>query len=130
MGHFPEHHEVRCRYPQGPVCKCGLVRRHHDVCRHRRAYDQGVDRLGTLNDEDQGGCTPRKEVFRVDWGEHPLVLVHFPADVDLQGRVRREWSHHRPPQVLLNALDSSMAMLYGWMISSKVHGFVRAQPSE
>merc|ERR1712194_457422 len=38
----------------------------------------------------------------VDRRLHLVVLEHFPADVDFQGRVRRVWPNHRPPQVLLS----------------------------
>merc|ERR1712204_90286 len=79
-------------------------------------HDQGVDSLGTLDDEDQGGCTSREEVLSVDRRKHPLFPVNFPADVDFQGRIRRVGTPHCPPQVLLNALASTKAMLYGWMI--------------
>merc|ERR1711862_925787 len=102
---------------------------------HWGAHDEGVDSLGAVNHEDQGCCTSGEEVFGVDRRKHPLVFVNLPADVDLQGRIRRERTHNRPPQVLLKPLASTMAMLYGWMIpprfdSSKVHGAVCAHPSD
>merc|ERR1719350_94275 len=30
------------------------------------------------------------------------LVIHLPRDVDHQGRVRRVWPRHRPPQVLLS----------------------------
>merc|ERR1711933_418746 len=35
-------------------------------------------------------------------GVDPVLLEHFPADVDLQGGVRRVGPHDRAPQVLLS----------------------------
>merc|ERR1712217_568389 len=39
----------------------------------------------------------------VDRRLHLVIAEHLPADVDLQGRVRRVRPHHRPPEVLLSA---------------------------
>merc|ERR1712014_441659 len=61
--------------------------------RHRRAHDQGTHGLGALHDEDQGCRPARAQVLRVDWWLHPLLAQYLPADVDLQGRVRRVGPH-------------------------------------
>merc|ERR1712203_577013 len=98
----PVDHEVRRGHSQGLVCERRLVRGHYDVCRHRRAHDQGTHRPGAIHNEDQSRCAARAQVLRVDWWLHPVLAEHLPADVDLQGRVRRVGSHHRPQEVLLN----------------------------
>merc|ERR1711879_347882 len=45
---------------------------------------------------------PRAQVLRLDRRLHPRLALHLPADVDLQGGVRRVWSLDCPPQVLLS----------------------------
>merc|ERR1712014_327077 len=52
---------------------------------------------------DQGCRASRAQVLRLDWWLYSILFEHISADVDQQGRVRREWSHHRPSQVLLNS---------------------------
>ena len=100
--HFPDHHEVRRRHPQGPLLEHRPLRRHDHVPGHRRAHDQGAHGPRALHDEDQGHRAPGAQVLRLDRRLHPLVPLHVPVDVDLQGRVRRVRPGHRPPQVLLS----------------------------
>merc|ERR1711879_935960 len=76
---------------------------HGHVQRHRRAHDQGADGAGPVDHEDQGRGPAGAQVLRVDWRLHPVVTEHLPADVDLQGRVRRVWSHDCAQEVLLSA---------------------------
>merc|ERR1712190_549731 len=52
---------------------------------------------------DQGRGPARAQVLRVDRWVDPLLAEHLPADVDLQGRVRRVRPHHRAQEVLLSA---------------------------
>merc|ERR1712217_768623 len=63
---IPVYHEMRCGYPQRLVCQCCLVWWHHDVSRHRRTHDEGVDRPRAVNHEDQGCRTARAYVLCVD----------------------------------------------------------------
>merc|ERR1711972_1055497 len=67
--------------------------------------DKGAHCFGALNDEDQGRGTSGAQVLGVDWRLDPVLVEHLPADVDLEGRVRRVRPHHRPPEVLLSASD-------------------------
>merc|ERR1739838_514019 len=76
---------------------------HNNVQWSRRAHDEGTHCLGPFDDEDQGGGPARAQVLRVDRGLDPVVAEHLPADVDLQGRVRRVRPDHRPQEVFLNA---------------------------
>merc|ERR1711916_131475 len=46
---------------------------------------------------------PPERKYSVWIGGSILASLHLPADVDLQGRVRRVWPQHCPPQVLLSA---------------------------
>merc|ERR1712066_435082 len=87
-----------------------LLGRNHHVRRHWRAHDKRVDSACAIDDEDQGRSAPRAEVFGVDWRIDPVFLEHIPADVDQQGRVRRKWPHHCPPEVLLEELALSLAL--------------------
>merc|ERR1712007_113015 len=59
--------------------------------------------FGALNDEDQGRGTSGAQILGVDWWLNPVLAEHIPADVDLEGRVRRVRPHHRSPEVLLSA---------------------------
>merc|ERR1711972_1270254 len=67
--------------------------------------DKGAHCFGALNDEDQGRGTSGAQVLGVDWRLDPVLAEHLPADVDLEGRVRRVRPYHRPPEVLLSASD-------------------------
>merc|ERR1712136_699651 len=66
-------------------------------------HDEGIDGVGSIHDEDQGGCTTREEVLGMDWRVYLVFPQHIPADVDLEGRVRRIWPDHRPQEVLLSS---------------------------
>merc|ERR1711862_1065391 len=44
------------------------------------------------------------------WRLDPVLAEHLPADVDLEGRVRRVRPHHRPPEVLLSASDQECTL--------------------
>ncbi|KAG0274626.1 hypothetical protein BGZ95_009599, partial [Linnemannia exigua] len=52
-------------------------------------------------DEGQDCCSPRAQVLCLDRRIHFGFPLDLPADVDLQDGVRRVWSFHCPPQVLL-----------------------------
>ncbi|KAF9289505.1 hypothetical protein BGZ68_009195, partial [Mortierella alpina] len=52
-------------------------------------------------DEGQDRCSPRAQVLRLDRRIHSRLPLDLPADVDLEDGVRRVWSFHCPPQVLL-----------------------------
>merc|ERR1712110_447107 len=55
---LPVDHEVRRRYPQGPLRQRCAFWRHDDVHGRRREDDQGVDGPRAFNDEDQGHRPP------------------------------------------------------------------------
>merc|ERR1712094_74975 len=97
------HHEVRRRYPEGSVRKRCAVRRNHHVPRYRRSHAEGAGRPGPLDHEDQDHCPPGAQVLRVDWRIHSGLALHLPADVDLQGGVRRVGPLDCSPQVLLSS---------------------------
>merc|ERR1711933_63579 len=84
---------------------------HHDVYGHWRAHDKGAYSFGALNDEDQGRGTSGAQVLGVDWWLNPVLAEHLPADVDLEGRVRRVRPHHRSPEVLLSASDRERILI-------------------
>merc|ERR1711951_177940 len=44
----------------------------------------------------------REEILRLDRWLHLGFPLHLPGNVDLQARVRRGWSRHCPPQMLLS----------------------------
>merc|ERR1711924_375465 len=69
-------------------------------------HDEGADAAGALEDEDQGGRASRAEVLCVDRWVHPVLAEHLPADVDLEGRIRRVRTDDRAPQVLLKQLQA------------------------
>merc|ERR1712060_47197 len=105
--------------------------RYHDVRWHWRAHDQGTHGPGTVHDEDQGRRPAGAQVFRVDRWLHSFLAQHLPADVDLQGRVRRVRPHDCAQEVLLRCIIApllavlfSRPMSYGcwpWPLS-EVHG--------
>merc|ERR1712107_653560 len=49
---------------------------------------------------------PPERKFRMDRWLHPGLPVHLPADVDLQAGVRRVWTFHCSPQVLLSNIHT------------------------
>ena len=51
-------------------------------------HDQGVDCIGTVYNENQGGCSTGTEVFAVDGTAHPVLPRYVPAEVDLEGSVQ------------------------------------------
>merc|ERR1712187_1094353 len=68
---------------------------------------------------DQGRGTSGAQVLGVDWWLNPVLAEHLPADVDLEGRVRRVRPHHRSPEVLLSASDQEcilyrLCMICAW----------------
>merc|ERR1712151_1196046 len=71
------------------------------------AHDQRADSTCALHHEDQSRGSSREKVLGVDRWVDPVVFVHFPADVDFEGGVRRVWSNNRAPQVLLICLFAS-----------------------
>ncbi|CAN0562001.1 unnamed protein product, partial [Ectocarpus sp. 12 AP-2014] len=66
---------------------------------------------GAVYHEDQGCGTPRAQVLGVDRWLHPRVPVDVPADVDLQGGVRRVRAVDRAPQVLLSVFTLFTALV-------------------
>merc|ERR1711994_363236 len=50
--------------------------------------------------EDRGPSG--EEVFCVDRRLHPVLALHLPGNVDLQGRVRRQRTRNCPQKVLLS----------------------------
>merc|ERR1712136_631438 len=78
--------------PDGQICMVG---------NERFRCPESMFRPSFL-DEDQDHRSPREEVLGLDRWLHPSLPLHLPGDVDLQAGVRRGWTRHRPPQVLLN----------------------------
>ena len=76
----------------------------HHVPRHCGQNAEGDPGPCSSHHEDQDHCSPRAQVLCMDRWLHPGLPVHFPADVDLQTRVRRVWSSNRPQKMLLNAI--------------------------
>jgi len=77
------------------------VRWYHHVPRYLRPDAEGDYRARSVIDEGQDHCPTRTEILRLDrWIDLGFTL-DLPADVDLETRVRRERSLHRPPQMLL-----------------------------
>merc|ERR1712222_15383 len=72
-----------------------------DVRGNRRAHDKGAHGARTVDDEDQSGRPARAEVLRVDRWIYSLLAEHLPADVDLEGGIRRVGPDHRAQEVLL-----------------------------
>merc|ERR1739842_214587 len=70
------------------------------------------DKARSIHNEDQSGCTTRAQVLCVDWWFNPLLFEYLPADVDLEGGVRRVWAHNCAPQVLLSRFRIE-PVLYG-----------------
>ena len=68
--------------------------------------DERIDGVGSIHDEDQGGCSTREKVLRMDWRIDLVFPRHVPADVDLEGRVRCIWPQHRP-----QGRDSELTLL-------------------
>merc|ERR1712048_915202 len=64
-------------------------------------HDERTYSTCALHHEDQSRGSSREKVFRVDRRVDPVIIVHFPADVDLERGVRRVWPNNRTPQVLL-----------------------------
>ena len=65
--------------------------------------DERIDGVGSIHDEDQGGCSTREKVLGMDWRIDLVFPRHVPADVDLEGRVRCIWPQHRPQDVILSS---------------------------
>ena len=92
---------MRRRHPQGSLLQHRALWRHHHVPRHRRAPHEGAHGARPRGHEDQGRRAPGAQVLRLDRRLHSRVALDLPADVDLEGRVRRVRPLHRAPQVLL-----------------------------
>merc|ERR1712078_261233 len=92
---------MRRGYQEGSLREHRPVWWNYDVHWHRRANDEGAHCPCAVNNEDQGCCASGEEVLCVDWWLHPFFVEHLPADVDLQGRVRRVWADDCPQEVLL-----------------------------
>lgn len=78
--------------------------RYHNVPGYRRSHAEGDHSPRTFHHEDQDNHATGTQILRVDRWIHPRLPVYFPADVDLQARIRRVWTVHRSPKVLLNNL--------------------------
>merc|ERR1712228_444672 len=65
--------------------------------------------------ENQGRGPSRAQVLGVDRWLHPVLAEHLPADVDLQGRVRRVRPNHRPQEVLLSASCANHVQSFRWL---------------
>merc|ERR1711872_1002751 len=86
----------------------GSLRQHrplrwlHHVPRYRRSYAKGDHQHGSFYHEDQDHRSSREEILRLDRWLHLGLPLHLPGNVDLQAGVRRGWSRHCPPQMLLS----------------------------
>merc|ERR1712039_568919 len=101
---------------------------------HWRTHDEGVDGPRAVDNEDQGSCPPRAEVFRVDRWVGFVFIEHLPTDVDLEGRIRRVWADDRTQEVLLRVCPVETAAQVirrgtgvsdggqSSILTSKVHG--------
>merc|ERR1712217_138174 len=116
------HHEMRRGYPQGLVRECGAFWWHHDVPRYWRAHDKGAHSLGALHDEDQGRGTSGAKVLGVDRRLDPVLVEHLPADVDLEGRVRRVRPYDCPPEMLLRYSSTRLDVLTEFKAAIDTHG--------
>ena len=61
-----------------------------------------------------GGCPPRTQILCMDWWFYLGFFEYFPTDVDLQSRIRRVWSFHRTPKMLLNRCYYSIHKQRRW----------------
>merc|ERR1712151_1432348 len=98
-------------HSQGPVLQCGVVWWNHHVRRHRRTHDQRTDSPRAFYHENQSRGSSRAQVLSLDRRVDPFFPVDFPANVDLEGGVRRVWSDNRAPQVLL---------MYLWLTTRRI----------
>merc|ERR1719402_1014294 len=62
---------------------------------------KGDHQHGSFHHEDQDHRSSREEILRLDRWLHLGFPLHLPGNVDLQAGVRRGWSRHCPPQMLL-----------------------------
>merc|ERR1711870_21998 len=65
-------------------------------------HDKGTHGPRTLHHEDQGRRSSGAQVLSLDWWLHPVLPEHIPADVGVQGRVRRVRPNHCAQKVLLS----------------------------
>jgi actin-related protein len=77
---------------------------YHHVPRYQRPHAKGDHRPCPIQHEGQDHRTTRAQVLCVDWWFHSRLALDLPADVDFKAGVRRVWSIHRAPKVLLSAL--------------------------
>merc|ERR1712083_570529 len=97
----------------------------------------GADGPGTVHDEDQGRSAAGAQILGVDRRIHPVLTEHVPADVDLQGRVRRVRPHHRAQEVLLMVFprahpvrhDMSVTGRVGWRGTGSACSLQGSQPA-
>merc|ERR1711977_376941 len=97
------------------------VRWNHHVPRYLRPYAKGNHCSCTILHEGQDHRTTRAKVLCLDRWFHSRLPLYLPANVDLKARVRREWTFHCPPQVLLSVLQSICAYITNFtnMIKTK-----------
>merc|ERR1712066_23403 len=105
-------HEVRCRYQKGSLRQHRPLRWYHHVPWNRRPNAEGNLSLGPVHHEDQDHRATRAKVLCVDWWLYFGVPLYLPTDVDLKAGVRRVWTIHRPPKVLLSFLPVAIASVY------------------
>ena len=110
--HLQLDHEVRRGYPKGPLRQHCPLRRHHHVPRHRRQNAKGNHRPCAIYDENQDHRAARTQILGLDRWLHPRLPLHVPTNVDLQARVRRIRTLHRPQKVLLNSLPGSFWTMF------------------
>ena len=88
-----------------------LVWWNYYVPRYLRPYAKGNHRSCTIIHEGQDYRTTRAKVLCLDRWFYFGISLHLPADVDFKARVRREWTFHRSPKVLLRFVASPVLLL-------------------
>jgi len=78
-----------------------IVGWYHYVSWYLGSYAEGNHDTCAIVNEGQDNRTTRAQILRLDWWFYPGVSLHLPTDVDLEAGVRREWTVHCPPQMLL-----------------------------
>ena len=73
----------------------------HHVPWYLRPHAKGDYCSRPILNESQNHRTTRAKILCVDWWVYLGLSIYVPADVDLEARVRRKRSLHRPPQMLL-----------------------------
>ncbi len=85
----------------GLLANLALVWWYNHVPRYLGPYAEGNHRACTIVDEGQDHRTSGAQILCLDRWFYLGFFVNLPANVDIQARVRREWTIHCPPQVLL-----------------------------